>query len=392
MNACKLCSTQNRDSARFCVHCGASLDLRICTSCGHPNRPTARFCGACGKAMVVVCSGCSHHNRPHARYCQHCGLLLTRQCPHCGAILASGVRICARCGQDPTSAQALPPAAGLVGQRYRIVQLIAKGGMGAVHLVTDIRHPQEQRALKELSMERVKPEELPELIDDFRREAQLLRTLSHPNLVKVYDNFSQAGKEFLVMEFVQGQTLESMAGGRRLDETEVLGYAFQLCDVLIYLHSRQPPIIYRDLKPSNIMVETSSGILKLIDFGIARFYKPGKHKDTRLLGTPGFAPPEQHGSEQTDARSDIFALGVTLHVLLTNLDVTSNPWNYPPVRTMNARVSKRLEQIIQRATELEIEKRHQSMIEMRAALSRCRNGVRIAASLPTSGWLAVEWT
>lgn len=390
MIACKLCSTQNRDAALFCSRCGASLNLRICPGCGQANRPTARFCGGCGKALVVVCSHCSHHNRPQARFCQHCGRLLLRQCPHCGMALAPSVRICSRCGQDPTNAQTLPPATGLVGQRYRIVRLIARGGMGAVHLATDMHNPQESRALKELSMERIKPEDLPELIDGFRREAQLLSALNHPNLVKVHDNFSEGGKEFLVMEYVQGQTLESLASRRRLDETEVLGYAFQLCDVLIYLHTRTHPIIYRDLKPGNIMVETSTGILKLIDFGIVRFYKPGKHKDTKLLGTPGFAPPEQYGSGQTDPRSDVFALGVTLHVLLTNLDVASNPWNYPPVRTLNSQVSKRLEQTIQRATELEIEKRYQSMVEMRAALIRCRNGARIAAGLPTSGLLAEQ--
>ena len=389
MIACKLCSTPNRDTARFCRCCGAGLDLRVCPSCGLPNRPVARFCGGCGKALVVRCSRCGHDNRPHARYCQRCGSLVTRQCPHCGTVLAAGVRACPRCGQDPTSAQAVAPASGLLGQRYRIVRLIAKGGMGAVHLVTDELNPHGAWALKELSMARVQPDELAQLIEDFRREAQLLRALSHPNLVKVYDNFSEGGKEFLVMEYVQGQTLDSLAGGRLMDETEVLGYAFQLCDVLAYLHGHQPPIIYRDLKPGNIMVEANSGILKLIDFGIVRFYKPGKHKDTKLLGTPGFAPPEQYGKGQTDARSDIFALGVTLHVLLTNLDVAANPWNYPPVRSLNSALSKRLEQTIERATELEVEKRYPSVVEMRAALLRCRNGMRIARSLPTSGLLPV---
>ncbi len=271
------------------------------------------------------------------------------------------------------------------------MRLIAKGGMGAVHLVTDVRSPQASWALKELSTEGIRPEEMAELIDDFRREAQLLRALEHPNLVKVYDNFSEGGKEFLVMEFVNGKTLGSLASSKRLEEAEALSHAFQLCDVLMYLHSRQPPIIYRDLKPGNIMVEADSGILKLIDFGIVRFYKPGKHKDTKLLGTPGFAPPEQYGKGQTDARSDIFSLGVTLHVLLTNLDVASDPWNYPPVRMLNPQVSKRLEQTIQRATELEVENRYQSIAEMRAALVRCRDGARIAASLPTSGLLATQW-
>ena len=170
------------------------------------------------------------------------------------------------------------------------------------------------------------------------------------------------------MEYVQGEILPAFLRRRGGTEAQLLPIALQICNVLDYLHARTPPIIYRDLKPSNVMVETATGQVKLIDFGIARFYKPGKQKDTHMIGTPGFAPPEQYGNGQTDARSDIFALGVTLHVLLTDYDVEQTPWHYPPVRTLNPQVSPQLEQIIAKATAMRLDERYQTAAAMRAAL------------------------
>ena len=218
----------------------------------------------------------------------------------------------------------------------------------------------------------------------FRREAALLAALRHPNLVEVIDHFSAPGvsgappKEYLVMECVAGETLDAFFRRSERTPARVLPVAVQLCAVLDYLHSRTPPIIYRDLKPSNVMIEgatagsgSSGGRVKLIDFGIARFYKPGKQKDTTMMGTPGFAPPEQYGRGQTDARSDLFSLGVTLHVLLTGYDVEQSPWSYPPVRTLNPAVSPALENVIAKATAMNVADRYQSAAEMRAALLAC---------------------
>ena len=212
----------------------------------------------------------------------------------------------------------------------------------------------------------------------FRREAALLAALHHPNLVQVIDHFSAPGpppREYLVMECVAGETLDAWIGRSGRTPARVLPVALELCAVLDYLHSRTPPIIYRDLKPSNVMIEAaasgSGGRVKLIDFGIARFYKPGKQKDTTMMGTPGFAPPEQYGRGQTDARSDLFSLGVTLHVLLTGYDVEQSPWSYPPVRTLNAAVSPTLERVIAKATAMNVADRYQSAAELRAALAAC---------------------
>lgn len=201
----------------------------------------------------------------------------------------------------------------------------------------------------------------------------MLALLNHPNLPQVTDYFTERGKHYIVMEFVEGETLEDYLDrrGPPVSEAEARGWAAQLCDVLGYLHRQQPPVIFRDLKPANVML-TPDGQLKLIDFGIARFYKPGKQKDTLMMGTPGFAPPEQYGRGQTDARSDLFSLGVTLHVLLTDYDVEQSPWSYPPVRTLNAGVSPALERIIAKATAMNVAERYQSAAEMRAALDACR--------------------
>lgn len=239
--------------------------------------------------------------------------------------------------------------------------------MGSVYVTGDVQQPGRLWALKEMDLSALDQADRQGAVADFRREATLLRTLRHTNLVQVVDHFAAGDKEYLVMEYVQGEILPTYMRQRGGTETQLLPIALQICDVLEYLHARTPPIIYRDLKPSNVMVETGTGQVKLIDFGIARFYKPGKQKDTHMLGTPGFAPPEQYGNGQTDARSDIFALGVTLHVLLTGYDVEQTPWHYPPVRTLNPEVSPQFEQIIAKATAMRVDQRYQTTAEMRAA-------------------------
>lgn len=324
-------------------------------------------------ANALVCAGCGRQNRAGARVCGQCGRPLARRCTRCGQENRAGARFCRQCGA--ALAQAAPDgAAELLNGRYRVQRLLAQGGMGAVHAVCDEAQGGAVWALKEMNLAAASGPALEEAVADFRREAALLRTLAHPNLVKVVDAFSSGGKEYLVMECVQGETLDAYMRSRPHTEEVVLPVALQLCDVLEYLHSRTPPVIYRDLKPSNVMIDPYTRRVKLIDFGIARFYKPGKQKDTNLMGTPGFAPPEQYGNGQTDARSDIFALGVTLHVLLTGYDVEQSPWSYPPVRTLNPQISPAVEQAVARATELQVAKRYQSAAELRQSLLACQGG------------------
>ena len=209
-------------------------------------------------------------------------------------------------------------------------------------------------------------------VEQFRREAELLRRLRHPNLPIVSDEFALDDRYYLVMEYVPGSTLQQMLdrGEGPFPEARVVAWANQLCDVLHYLHRQQPPIIFRDLKPGNIMIMADDR-LKLIDFGIARLFKPGQRQDTMLLGTQGYAAPEQYGGGQSDARSDVYALGATLFSLLTGQDPAQlAPMRaLPAVREYRPDVSPHLESIVLRATRMNAGERWQDTQELRQAIA-----------------------
>lgn len=237
-------------------------------------------------------------------------------------------------------------------QRFIIVDQIGRGGMGAVYLATDTRIGNRRVAIKEMSQTHLNTQELAEASARFQQEAHMLGSLSHPNLPRIYDSFSEQGRSYLVMDFIEGQTLHKIlkeSNGQPLPIAQVLLYANQLCDVLAYLHQQNPPIIFRDIKPTNVMV-TNNGHIFLIDFGIARFFKEGQEQDTILLGSPGYAPPEQHGLAQTSPRSDLYGLGATLHYCLTGRDpyYSVDHFSFPSVRQSNPQVPIELDQLIQR--------------------------------------------
>jgi len=261
------------------------------------------------------------------------------------------------------------PSGMLLQGRYRIERPLGGGGMGTVYLAEDSRLGGRRCAVKQLSESTIPPAERSQAIADFQREAQLLAHLDHPGLAKVSDFFAKGSEWYLVMEYVTGETLETVAQRRagRVSEVEATVWALQLCDVLAYLHGRNPPVIFRDLKPGNVML-TPEGHIKLIDFGIARFFKPGQVRDTRNLGTPGFAAPEQYGKGQTDARSDIYSLGVMLHSLLTGYDPALTPFALPPAHSLSASISSGMERLIQRAVQMDPLQRYQNVSELRSAL------------------------
>ena len=254
--------------------------------------------------------------------------------------------------------------------RYHIIRTLGSGGMGAVYLAQDMRLANRLVAVKEMIPDpTASPAEQAQAQQRFQQEASMLASLDHPNLPRVSDYFTQGGKHYLVMDYVDGQTLEDITNrtpGFFL-ESQVLHWATQLCDVLTYLHSRQPPVIFRDLKPGNIMVDRS-GTVKLIDFGIARLFKPGKTTDTVVFGTAGYAPPEQYGKEQTDARSDIYALGATLHHLFTKRDPAQTPFSFPSVRSLNPAVSPHVEAAIMKALVHDRIYRFQTALQMKQVL------------------------
>jgi serine/threonine protein kinase len=259
---------------------------------------------------------------------------------------------------------------------YRILNLIGRGGMGAVYRVQRLADGtiwalKEMRPLEEVS--RAEASENREL---FVQEGQLLGSLEHPALPVLAEAFEWHARPVLVMEYVPGHSLEAMLtrAAAPMPEQQALGYAIQLADVLHYLHTRPTPVIYRDLKPPNAIV-TPEGIVKLLDFGVARLHKRHKTKDTVAMGSAGYAPPEQYGSGQTDARSDVYALGATLLHLLTNLPPV--PLSTPTagsIVALNRSVAASTEQVIIRAMQLSADQRFQSAHELGEALRRCYRG------------------
>ncbi len=268
----------------------------------------------------------------------------------------------------------LSPGA-IIGTCYKVIRLLGQGGMSNIYICEELSpsgSPSGQVwAVKEFTATYADPREQQAALANFQREAYLLGQLSHPNLPKIRDYFQFQGKYYLAMEYLQGSDLGKILEREgSLPELKVADLGLQMTTVLYYLHCQKPtPIIFRDVKPSNIII--CEGKIKLIDFGIARLFTPGKRGDTMRIGSPGYAPPEQYAG-QTDLRSDIYALGMTLHQCLTGQDPTlsPNPFVVAPVLSLKPQVSPELAAIIQKAIELIPEKRYQSMLEMKEDLRR----------------------
>lgn len=257
----------------------------------------------------------------------------------------------------------------ILQERYHTVRKLGGGGMGTVYLAEDRRLPGRKCALKEMI-----PQDLPAAdrnwaIQAFQMEAQMLANLNHPGLTRVTDFFGEKGNWYLVMDFVPGETLEDRVArypDHKLPIREMLHIVEQLCNVLNYLHGRNPPVIFRDLKPSNVMITPQQDI-KLIDFGIARFFKTGQTSDTTNLGTPGYAAPEQYGGAgQSDARTDIYSLGVLIHHMVTGYDPSKaqSPFPLPDPRSIMPTIPPHLAQVISRATQLQPKLRFGSVAEL----------------------------
>ncbi|MBV9709337.1 MAG: tetratricopeptide repeat protein [Ktedonobacteraceae bacterium] len=282
-------------------------------------------------------------------------------CENCGAANPATAHFCQYC------AAPLPfkhttgtlPEQTLLNSRYQLETRIGQGGMGAVYKATDSRFNNRPIAVKEMSRAGLPSNRIQEAEESFEHEAHLLADLLHPNLPRIYDHFTENERSYLVMDFIEGQTLEDYydkAGGSPLPLDQVLNWGEQICDVLSYLHTHQPPIIFRDLKPSNVMI-SESGHVYLIDFGIARIFKPGQSHDTVALGSPGFAAPEQYGKAQSTPRSDIYSLGALLHCLLTGVDPSEQPFFFRPASELNPVVPRELERLLQQMLEMDADKR-----------------------------------
>src|SRR5947209_98276 len=262
----------------------------------------------------------------------------TLYCAICGAINEVHAHSCFAC-HHPLSTQQVPVPVQLLPHmlfrdRYSIIGKVGAGGFGSVYKATDTQSGGRLVAIKEVSLLGLHPQAVIEATTTFQREVSLLSQLDHPNLPRLYEHFQSPGYWYLVMDFIAGETLEayqSKVPNGRLLLSEVLDIGIQLCTVLEYLHTQYPPIVFRDLKPANIM-RTPAGRLYLIDFGIARHFKPGQAKDTVALGSLGYAAPEQFGKAQTTPRADIYSLGAVLHQLLTMKDPSETPFRFTRLR------------------------------------------------------------
>ena len=261
----------------------------------------------------------------------------------------------------------------LLDGKYKILNKIGQGGMSVVYLAMNEK-ANKQWAIKEMRKEKNKNYEI--MKQSLITETNLLKELKHPYLPSIADIIESDNTIIIVMDYVEGRPLSDILTEEgTIEEDKVADYAIQLCDVLDYLHSQKPPIIYRDLKPANIMLRPD-GKITLIDFGTARRYNYDSISDTTCLGTIGYAAPEQFAGEnlrQTDARTDIYNLGATMYHLLTGVNPSEPPYELYPIRKWDERLSDGLEKIILRATRKDPDKRFNDCKEMSYALQHFRD-------------------
>jgi serine/threonine-protein kinase len=292
--------------------------------------------------MSITCNNCGTKNNDFKKFCEVCNNSLGRY----------------------TSRSPLTPGT-ILEKRYEIMNLIKSGGMGTVYKAQD-NESNCLCAVKELLPYYGSYEEEMKAVNFFKREAEILDNLSHPNLPEVIDYFISGGRYYLAMNFIEGEDLESQLlkeGTPGLGENKIIVWTKQLLQVMDYLHNQNPPIVYRDIKPGNIMLHKNERVI-LVDFGIARAYENDSTK-TVGIGTMSYCPMEQFQGKP-DMRSDIYALGATMYHLLTGIQPI--PFNVIPLKETGIQVSGELEAIVMKSLEDEPEKRFGSAKEMLKAV------------------------
>jgi formylglycine-generating enzyme required for sulfatase activity/tRNA A-37 threonylcarbamoyl transferase component Bud32 len=290
-------------------------------------------------------------------------------CSKCGKENSSKDKFCLECGEKLTIYRSKKSLAvgTVLENRYEIVTLIKSGGMGAVYKAIDTKFDS-HCAVKELLFSHGTQEECDKSIEWFKREGKLLYKLDHANLPKVIDYFVSNERYYLVMNFIEGEDLENILKHNEnsgLPEEKVLEWTKQVLHLLDYLHTQDPPIIYRDIKPGNIMIH-KDGRAILIDFGIARAIQDDTPGQKTVVGTCGYSPPEQYQGN-VEPRSDLYALGATIHHLLTGTPPI--PFMLRPLRTINPSVSIEVEEFVVKATQNEMTERFSSAKEMLEAMN-----------------------
>ena len=288
-------------------------------------------------------------------------------------------------GKKPGKLKPLSEGA-ILNNRYEIIRKIGGGGMGAVYLASDNNLGGVLRAVKEMVQAHIEEDQQEKSINDFKRESMILSSLDHPAIPTIFDYFydEAEGRFYLVMKYISGGDLAARlraAPEGKIDELSVTEWSLQIIDVLNYLHNQPSTIVYRDLKPSNIMIDGNSGRVMLIDFGIARSISQKEEKGVTAVGTMGYAPPELF-SGNVEPRSDIYSLGSTMFHLLTGADPQSNPLlifdfqKNPRPRQINPRLTDQIERILMKSVEYNADQRFASAAEMRNVLEQHLGSLR----------------
>jgi serine/threonine protein kinase len=267
-------------------------------------------------------------------------------------------------GEDNLPLMVLPPDT-VLKDGYRL-NYLSSGGMSITYTAVKAG---EKYLIKEVEAGD------PKKVIAITQEKFILERLNHPQIVNVHDLFEYDGFYYMVTEYIEGETMDRLVSpfpNVFIQEKVLINWAVQLCDIFEYLHTQRPPVIYRDLKPRNV-IKDRNGKLHLIDFGIARAYKQGRSKDTEPMGSAMTASPEHYGGAQTDQRSDIYTIGATIHYLATNgRGNCDEPFVFTPVRSINPKLSESIERVIIKALETEAAKRYSTVVEMRQALLNSR--------------------
>jgi predicted Ser/Thr protein kinase len=325
-------------------------------------------------------------------------------CDVCGAALPIAATTCSVCGQalqTPSRsyfAQTMPnlnnppmQRYSILMQRYRILEKIGEGGFGLVYKASD-KKDNKIVAIKQINLASLSMQEIIDATDSYNREITLLPRLQHRSLPRIYDHFTDEDHWYIVMEYIKGRTLEEMlvkADAGRLPVKQVLDIGMALCDVLAYLHAQQPSIIFRDIKPANIMI-TDKGDIYLIDFGIARRYRAQQSRDTGSLGSPGYAAPEQYGKAQTTPQTDIYGLGATLQTLLTGKEPLEIVTEGIP---LDCTIPTELQRLITHMMSRDARKRPHNMVMVGQSLANTKKHLSGLQGWFVSpfAWLATLW-
>lgn len=317
--------------------------------------------------LRVSCEHCGSEIRPGKKFCSRCGQLVMpvvlQFCEQCGAKIRPGKKFCAQCGQP-----ALP---AILHNRYRITGILGRGGMSTIYKAEDNNLGQRPVAVKKMKLSNLQSrEEFDQVLGAFEQEAMLLAKLNHSYLPNIYDHFSENKDWYIVMQYIEGETLHqrlhAIPGGYT-SPRDAIDIGIKLCEVLGYLHTQKPPVIFSDLKPDNIML-TPEGNLYLIDFGIARLYKTTL-TDERKFVSQGYSPPEQYQSTRLSPHADIYSLGATLHQMLTGHNPAQSN-GFAPLQLGSQLWAKDLEALVRSMLKQNVEERPANITVVRQALQR----------------------